>query len=66
MDHKQIGARLRAARERQRLTQAEVAVKLGLTQPTIHAIEAGDSLPKTRMLRRFAEVYRVPLASMIP
>lgn len=39
---KALGARLRAARLRRRLRQADVAAKLGLSRDTINAVEHGS------------------------
>ena len=40
-DTKQLGAALQRERKKQNLTQAQLAEKVGLRQPTISAVEGG-------------------------
>lgn len=46
---------LRTARRRQGLTQAEVARRIGTSQPVISAYESGARDPSTSTLRRLVE-----------
>jgi DNA-binding XRE family transcriptional regulator len=50
-----IGRELMKARVRTRLTQAELARRMGTTQPAIARFEAGRCLPSLKMLERLAE-----------
>jgi DNA-binding XRE family transcriptional regulator len=50
-----IGRKMMQARMRARLTQAELARRMGTTQPAIARFEAGRCLPSLRMLERLAE-----------
>ena len=43
------------ARARARLTQAEVAAKMGTTESAVSRLESGGSKPSTRTLERYAE-----------
>jgi ribosome-binding protein aMBF1 (putative translation factor) len=43
------------ARSEARLTQAEVAARMGTTQAVIARMEGGRTMPSTRTLKRFAE-----------
>lgn len=45
-----IDARLRAD-----LSQAEIAEKMGTTQPAIARLESGRQVPSTKTLRRYAD-----------
>lgn len=50
-----LGARVRVERERLGLTQAELAERMGTTQPTIARLEAGGVTPSLDTLHRAAE-----------
>jgi ribosome-binding protein aMBF1 (putative translation factor) len=56
-----IGERVRAQRERCGLTQAELARRMGVTQPTIARLEAGGTTPNMGTLRRIAEALGLEL-----
>jgi len=43
------------ARKRAKLTQAEVAQRMGTTQPVIARLESGAQKPSTKTLERYAE-----------
>lgn len=60
MDTKaKIAERVRIARERAGLTQAQAAQMMGFHRPTISEIEAGRRNVKVEELNRFAEIYCV-------
>jgi len=44
------------ARERAGLTQAEVARRMGTTQPAVARLERGDADPRLSTIERYAEV----------
>ena len=52
-----LGARLRRARELQRMTQAVAAERLDLSRTTLVAIEAGKRGVSNQEVRKFAELY---------
>ncbi len=50
----ELAERVRQARERAGLTQAELASRIGSTQPAVARLEAGGSSPSFATLRRIA------------
>ena len=50
----ELAERVRQARERLGITQAELASRIGSTQPAIARLEAGGSTPSFDTLRRIA------------
>lgn len=60
-DAYQLGARVRAERERLGLTQTELAEKMGTTQPTIARLEAGGVTPSLDTLHRAADALELEL-----
>ncbi len=57
----ELGGRVRAERERAGLTQAELAERMGTTQPTVARLEAGGVTPSLDTLRRAAEALGLEL-----
>lgn len=51
-----LGGRLKAARLRRRMSQAEVAVRVNVSRPTINRLEAGDMSVSAAILIRTLEV----------
>jgi len=58
--------RLRRAREEAKLSQSEVAVKVGLTQPLMSRIEAGQRKIDPIELAMFCRLYRKPVRFFVP
>jgi XRE family transcriptional regulator, regulator of sulfur utilization len=59
--------RLRALRERQALSQAELAEQAGITRTALSRIEAGAAEPRPSTIRRLAAALKVlPSALMGP
>lgn len=56
-----IGRKLRTLRKGKRLTQKDVADRLGMVRATISNYEVGRRTPHLSDLRRFAELYGVDL-----
>jgi transcriptional regulator with XRE-family HTH domain len=52
-DREEFGRRMRAARERIGLTQAEAADLVGIPQPRIQEYEAGQHVPRLDKLMEF-------------
>lgn len=57
----ELGGRVRAERERAGLTQAELAERMGTTQPTVARLEAGGVTPSLDTLHRAAEALGLEL-----
>lgn len=57
----ELGARVRAERERLGLTQTELAEKMDTTQPTIARLEAGGVTPSLDTLHRAANALGLEL-----
>ena len=55
---------LAACRVNSRLTQKEVAEKLKMSQATVNAHETGKVSPKMEQIKKYAELYNVPLEIM--
>lgn len=59
MDFNHIGPRLLAERRRRRLTQAQVAEEVGVSQPHISALETGRTLD-WRTISKLEDFYDIP------
>lgn len=59
MDHKAIGRRIKAARERKGLTQEELAEEVDLSPMHVSVIERGVKLPKLETLINIANALDV-------
>ena len=57
----ELAERVRQARERLGITQAELASRIGSTQPAIARLEAGGNTPSFDMLRRIAAALGLEL-----
>jgi len=55
-----IGCRIRQVRAREALTQKEMAIRLGVSQVTMSAIERGQTEPRTTVLARMYKEFHVP------
>ena len=53
--------RLAACRVNAKLTQREVAEKLKMSQATVNAHETGKVSPKMEQVKKYAELYDVPV-----
>ncbi|HEY5473162.1 MAG TPA: helix-turn-helix transcriptional regulator [Candidatus Limnocylindrales bacterium] len=51
-----LGERLRVARLRRRITEGEMAVRVGVSRPTIRRLESGDLTVSLAVLARMLEV----------
>lgn len=61
MNSSNIGNKLKTLRQGRKLTQAELADKLGLTRCTVSNYECGRRSPHLSELKRFAEYFGVGL-----
>lgn len=57
----EIAERVRHARERLDMTQAELAIRIGSTQPAVARLEAGGVMPNLDTLHRIAEALGLEL-----
>lgn len=64
-EHRVVGARLRDARLATGLTQAEVATALGMSRPTLAAVEKGTRKITGLELRRLARLYQRDVAWLL-
>lgn len=55
---------LKAARVNVNLSQAEASRLIGISVPTLIRYERGERLPKTRLLPKIAETYRIDLKDL--
>ena len=60
MDTKAVGERIQIAREEQRMTQLELAKKIGCTSQHISAIERGAKTPTLETFVAIATALRIP------
>ena len=56
---------LKLLRRYQGLNQATLAEKLGISRSYISEIESGKRTPSTDLLGRYAEVFNIPLSSLV-
>lgn len=54
-----VADRIKALREQQKLTQAELAKQLGITRSSVNAWELGISVPSTQYIVELAEIFCV-------
>jgi transcriptional regulator with XRE-family HTH domain len=65
LDHRRaVGARVRAERERQELTQEQVILASRIDRVTIWRVENGEDV-KLSTLLKIARVLNVPLADLV-
>ena len=65
VDHLELARRLRAAREAGGFTQEEVAVRLGVSRPTVVQIEQGNRAVNSLELDRLAHFYGRDLRELL-
>ena len=65
MEAKELGRRLRVARQARGLSQQVVAAELGLPRTAVTQLEAGYRLVSTLELTRLSELYLCPVAQLL-
>jgi transcriptional regulator with XRE-family HTH domain len=65
MEARELGRRLRLAREARGFSQQAVAVELGLPRTAITGLEAGNRSVSTVELTRLSELYLRPVADLL-
>lgn len=61
----EFGAILRRKREERRMTQADLAQRLGITQQNVNSYETGYKIPPLRVVVAAADVFRCSTDEMI-
>ncbi len=61
-----IGGRIKAARRKANISQAQLGQKTGLGQSMISRIEKGDRVPSAELLARIASVLDVAVSELMP
>ena len=64
--NRELGARIRAARDEARLTQEALASAVGLSRGSIANIERGDQAPPTYRLTLIAQALKLDLMALLP
>lgn len=59
------GAMLKRARARRKLTQVELAKRVGVHEITISRLERGDRRPSMAMLQRLSKTLKVKVADLL-
>ncbi len=60
-----LGARIRKAREAQKMTQAELAGRAGVTQSYIAYLERGTRTPSLARLQRLARALKTNVSTLL-
>ncbi len=60
-----VGVILREFRDRAKISQGDLAARVGATQPTLSRWERGETCPTLSEARRVAEALGVPLARIV-
>lgn len=60
-----LGIKIKNAREKKNLTQAELGIKIGLSKSEISRYERGNRVPRTIKLRALAETLDLKLEEML-
>lgn len=60
-----FGQALKLLRRYQGINQANLAKKLGVSRSYISELESGNRTPSIDLLRRYADVFNVPVSSLV-
>jgi transcriptional regulator with XRE-family HTH domain len=60
-----VGDRIKTARERKVLGQAELAKKAGISANTLYRIEAGVHKPRPATIRKIAQALDIPAETLV-
>jgi transcriptional regulator with XRE-family HTH domain len=60
-----LGAQLKKARERKKLSQHEVAEQLNISQKTLSNIESDKSQPSITQLAQIGEIYEIDILELL-
>lgn len=65
-ENTQLAEQIKQLRTSRSRSQKEVAASLGVSQPSYHALENGDTRPTLAHLLRLADFYGLPPAEAFP
>ena len=65
MSPERFAVRLRTLRERRKMTQAELAEKVGVSRAYLSRLEMGMHDPPLSRLRKLAKALRVPVEELL-
>lgn len=60
-----VGKRIRAARRKKKVSQAELALRIGSTQPVISRVEGGGQNVSIGYVEKIASALRVPVKAIL-
>lgn len=60
-----FGQALKILRRSQELNQSELSQRLGVSRSYISELESGNRTPSFELLERYAEVFDIPLSSLM-
>jgi transcriptional regulator with XRE-family HTH domain len=60
-----FGEKLRALRERQHMSQRDLAQKLGFSGPYLHRLETGQKHPNTELVIKVARFFNVSTDALL-
>ena len=61
-----VGSYVQSHRKIVRLSQTELAAKIGVSRQTVAMLESGRQLPSWTLLYRLAEVFNVEVSGLLP
>lgn len=60
-----LGKALKLLRLYHDLSQAEVAVLIGVTKPYVSEIETGKKIPSLQVIEDYADAFEIPMSSLM-
>lgn len=60
-----LGKILKACRKFNRMTQAQLGEKLGITRPYISKIESGNKVPTMQLLQKYSQVFDLEVSAIL-
>lgn len=64
--HRKIGDKIKMLRKQARLTQEELAFKVGVDRSYMGFLERGERNPTLKTLMKIVQVFEIPLRELIP
>ena len=65
-EHKEFCERVKSRRKELGITQAQMAERMGMTQPQYNGLETGDNEPKFSMQYRIANALEIDIHELLP
>jgi transcriptional regulator with XRE-family HTH domain len=63
---KRLGQKITAARESAKMSQRQLAVAAGISQPYIWQIEIGRTVPSVEKLQQIADALNIDISLLLP